>query len=80
MKKKDSVYLKMNFLYLCRCFLIAVGISLFWVILLRWLAAVLIWVTLFTFLGLVGFSEYKQTIDSNGCNCLNVYKIYSAKC
>ncbi|CAE1301196.1 SLC44A2_4_5 [Acanthosepion pharaonis] len=39
-----------------RCFLIAVGISLFWVILLRWLAAVLIWVTLITFLGLLGFS------------------------
>lgn len=49
---------KSSWLLILVCFLIAVGISLFWVILLRWLAAVLIWVTLITFLGLLGFITY----------------------
>lgn len=49
---------KGSWLLILVCFLIAVGISLFWVILLRWLASVLIIVTIITFLGLLGFITY----------------------
>ncbi|CAI9716384.1 Hypothetical predicted protein [Octopus vulgaris] len=50
--------IKNSWLLIVVCFLIAVLISLVWVILLRCIAAVLVWVTLIAFFALLGFVIY----------------------
>ncbi|GAB1597590.1 Hypothetical predicted protein [Argonauta hians] len=55
--------IKNSWVLIVVCFLIAVGLSLVWVILLRFIASVLVWVTLVAFFALLGFLIY-YTFDT----------------